>query len=49
MNYLSVIFAFAALIIFIELVHDSRASEVHLGNIGGVKQWSNPTTFAIRR
>ena len=26
----------------------SRA-EVHLGKIGGVKPWQNPTTFAIRR
>lgn len=26
-----------------------RKDEVHLGNIGGVKQWQNSTTFATRR
>ena len=48
MKFLLVIVTFAALVIggapvevevIFELVRDSRAPEVHLGNIGGVKQW----------
>ncbi len=48
MKYRLVIVAFAPLVfggapdeleVIFELVRDSRAPEVHLGNIGGVKQW----------